>query len=144
VAGVSNAGMPSMANCCQLLVRPVGGIDIIDDRLQVPKTLNLQDPGSGTILVSYSGADALYDKLSTKPIETGEMVRGVLLFGLHGVSYNNLAFPGTKYEIELTDVMGARVDGEYQWQTTATDQAMYLPGLSNSNQCPALSRANAN
>jgi hypothetical protein len=118
---------------------------ITADNLAFPPTLNLQDAEGKTVVATYSGADALYDKLSTKPIATGEMVRGVLLFGISGVSYEVLISPGTQYRLKLTDVTGTEAHGDLVWPVKPSDVFGYIPGLSSSSAtCPPLPKTNAN
>lgn len=137
VGNVRNAGMQSMADCCTLTITPNGvSQPLPTDRIQFPAAINVRNPDNTVTIATYEGKDALYDKLGGKTIQTGEMVRGVLLFGVAGLSYETLTSPGTKYELSMTDVTGAPAVGTYVWSVTENPiNGGYTPGLSGGG-CP--------
>lgn len=133
VADVRNTGSPSMAECCDLIITLPGVADkIVPTRLAFPPSLNVQGADGKTIIGSYTSADALYEKLATRSLEDGDMVRGVLMYGVQNIDPHMLATPGTKYELHVKDVTGADSEGDWIWPANASpDVVGYLPGLTN-------------
>jgi hypothetical protein len=138
VLNVRNTGTPSMAECCDLAVTIPGAPNVITgERLAFPPSLTLKNADNTKVIAIYTSQDALYDKLGTKPIMTGEMVRGVVMYGIRGVTYEALSNPGVKYVISLKDVTGKLLTGALVWSQTQNNPPVdYFPGLSNL-QCVA-------
>jgi hypothetical protein len=138
VASVRNAGAQSMADCCTFSITIPGSGTVFADPIQFPQTFNVTDQ-TGAIVDTYSGTDALYEKLGGHPIATGEMIRGVLLFGIAGMSYTTLSNPGTEYNLNLTDVTGTIVSGKLAWPIKPIGPSSgYLAGLAG-GACPVQS-----
>lgn len=140
VADVRNTGSPSMADCCDLSITIPGVPDkIVPQRLAFPSSINVQGADGKTVVGSYTSADALYDKLAARSLAEGDMVRGVLMYGVPNIDPHTLTTPGAKYELHIKDVTGADSEGDWTWPATVGPDVLgYLPGLANGGaMCPA-------
>lgn len=135
VASVANAGMPSMANCCNLTITIPGSGSVSADHIAMPKEFDVKDPSSLQVVDTYYNTDALYDKLGTRPLATGELIRGDLLFGVSGVPYQTLVSPGTRYDLTLNDVTGKVYTGTMIWPIKPSQMNGYIAGLTGGT-CP--------
>jgi hypothetical protein len=133
VASVRNAGSQSMADCCTLKVFMPDSKDAIDtQRIAFPPSFTVKNSDNTQILAVYNSADALYDKLGTKPILTGEMVRGVMMFGIPNVPPEMLSRPGVLYRLSLSDVDGTVYTADNIFGGVVDNTTAYLAGLSSS------------
>jgi hypothetical protein len=127
-AAVRNAGVPSMADCCDLRITAAGaGTSVDAKRIMLPDKLVLADR-DGTKTAYYS-TDALYDKLVSRTLGQNELIRGIILFGTSRIAGETLMRVGTEYRLSLVDVTGTPVTTTFVWPLNPTPNRGYLPGM---------------
>lgn len=104
VVSIINTGSPSIAGWEFLTITLPTGSQVPGIPIVFPKRIDVPDRSGQT--ETYFGVDALYNKTIDKPIETGGIRRGVLLYLVKNVQWGDLVIPGTKYKLEYIDVFG--------------------------------------
>jgi len=79
----------------------------------------------------FDRSNALYDKVSNKPIDTGSKVAGSLWFLFPGAEVADMRKGGTKYTLSVEDVNSHAWQAEFTLPKEASPDAKYYPGISS-------------
>jgi hypothetical protein len=85
---------------------------------------------NGQPTVTIRGSDALYDKAETKPVATGDHVRGWLCFILAGADAKQLREDKARIEIQFVDVNGKSHSVSHALGEGKLNTLGYYPGVS--------------
>lgn len=122
---ISNRGMPSIADGWQLTVKLRDGRSVKGVIQTIPQSIKVNRSDG---VLTYYGADALYDKVSTNPIESGGQKSGLLLFNLPDVIASDASQSGTEFSLRFIDV----AKNEYRCSQILSGEdhmPFYVPGI---------------
>ncbi len=130
IANLSNDGAPSIADGWSLKVTLTDGRTLTRGTTYLdPSGILKSEHNSVGGSWKLSQADALYVKAAAKPIQSGDKVRGVLVFTYDEFTSAEMKMKGTKFNLSCVDVKNQPVEFEYTF-TEESEPHEYYPGLS--------------
>ncbi len=128
-ASISNTGSPSAIGGLGLSANLAPGLlAVIGVAHTLPDEVRMELP-DGRVEVFYA-VDALNVVAESRPIETGQRVRGIMLYAFPDTPLTDLSAATTTYELAVTDLWGTRYTASSKGMAkTTTDQLLEAPQL---------------
>lgn len=130
VALARNTGMASTLDSWKISTFPVGGSEIVGQRVALTSTSEITiGRGRQTFVQTFVPEDWLMNQGTDSPVPRGGRIVGVLIALFDGVSEDDLARPGTRTRITGSDCFGVDHGGEHVWSKRQAGPLPVLSGL---------------
>jgi hypothetical protein len=128
-ASVANTGAPSVAVRWRLTVQLSNGESVTLTPEVVPQRLTVKLSSGASMVIE--GANALYEKVSNKPVGTGYRESGPLFFLAPTLETSEARKLGTKYTLSFQDINSREWNAEMVLSAPGNPNPKYFPGITS-------------